>query len=84
MPAIYVTLLVLLSRRIMTLGHIVATTDVRLNLKKMCGKEDEFDAEKLLQKNAIELVKNWQRNYDVSPTCVIFKHELLRKYSFSF
>lgn len=62
----------------MTLGHIVATTNVRLNLKKMCGKEDEFDPEILLQKKGIEMVKELQASYDVSKD-IFFFHFLLKR-----
>ena len=50
----------------MTLGHIVATT--KLPWKKLFGlkKKKEFDAEKLLAKKGIEMMKEWQASYQVS------------------
>ncbi len=48
--------------RMMTLGHIVATTSVRLNFLK---KRKQFDGDNFLNKNGVQMIKNIAKSYKV-------------------
>ena len=52
--------------RVMTLGHIVATT--RIPWQKFLGlhKKKKFSADQLLAKKGIEMMREWQASYQVS------------------
>merc|ERR1712226_554336 len=54
----------MLIHRIMTLGHIVSSTKVRLTFKKILGKEDKIDPEKLIEKYGVDFIKQIQRQDD--------------------
>ena len=62
----FLNILGMLAHRLMTLGHIVATT--KLPWKKSFGlkKKKKFNADKLLAKKGIEMMKEWQASYQVS------------------
>ena len=55
----------MLSHRMMTLGHTVATT--RIPWQNLLGlhKKKKFNADQLLAKRGIEMMKEWQQCYQV-------------------
>ena len=55
----------MLSHRIMTLGHIVATTKIGFGRLFGLGQKDNFDGDKFLAKKGVEMLKEWQSNYQV-------------------
>lgn len=57
---LWVQLLGMLAHRIMTLGHIVATTNIRLTL---FGKRRKFNVDELVDKKGVDMVKNMIRTY---------------------
>ncbi|TRY63908.1 hypothetical protein TCAL_11841 [Tigriopus californicus] len=61
---LFVQLVGMLLHRIMTLGHIVSSTKIKVSIKSMLGKkETQFDGDKFLQRNAVEMFKNLQSTY---------------------
>ena len=62
----------MLLHRIMTLGHIVATTTVpwkevlRRAINAILCREEKFDADAMLMKEATEIIREWQSSYQVS------------------
>ena len=54
------------AHRLLTLGHIVATT--KIPWKKALGleKEKKFNADETLAKRGTDIVKRWQTAYQVS------------------
>ena len=83
MPSNYfINLVGMLMHRIMTLGHIVATTTIPW--KEVLGnainflfcKEEKFDADAMLAKEATEIIRELQSSYQVSLKlyCVLIFH----------
>jgi hypothetical protein len=58
----FIQLIGMLMHRMMTLGHIVATTSVRLNFLK---KRKQFDGDNFLNKNGVQMIKNIAKSYKV-------------------
>ena len=53
----------MISHRLKTLGHIVATT--RIGLSRLFVRRIKFDADEFLATRGIEMMKEWQSNYQV-------------------
>eukprot|EP00095_Tigriopus_kingsejongensis_P011454 maker-scaffold271_size230452-snap-gene-0.8 protein:Tk11454 transcript:maker-scaffold271_size230452-snap-gene-0.8-mRNA-1 annotation:"isoform b" len=61
-----IQLLGMLLHRIMTLGHIVANTKLRIPWKTFLGKDDKhFSVKKDLEKNGVRMFKEMQRNFEL-------------------
>ena len=54
------------AHRLLTLGHIVATTKIPWKKALGLGKKKQFNADKMLAKRGIEIMKEWQASYQVS------------------
>lgn len=54
----------MLAHRLLTLGQIVAST--KIPWKKSFQKKKKFNADKMLAKRGIEMMKEWQASYEVS------------------
>ena len=54
------------AHRLLTLGHIVATTKIPWKKAFGLGKKKQFNADKMLAKRGIEIMKEWQASYQVS------------------
>ena len=52
----------------MTLAHIVSTTNVRHFLRKhvLRRSDDDLDPDKILEKHGVDMIKEFQRNFNVS------------------
>ena len=48
--------------RMMTLGHIVATTSIRMNIFK---KRKQFDGDNFLNKNGVQMIRNLAKSFRV-------------------
>merc|ERR1712136_466111 len=53
----------MLAHRLLTLGHIVATTKIPWKKAFGLGKKKQFNADKMLAKRGIEIMKEWQASY---------------------
>jgi len=53
----------MLAHRLLTLGHIVATTRIPWKKALGLGKKKQFNADKMLAKRGIEIMKEWQASY---------------------
>ena len=56
----------MLAHRLLTLGHIVATTKLPWKKSFRLKKKKEYDADTLLAKKGIAIIKEWQASYQVS------------------
>lgn len=54
------------AHRLLTLGHIVATTKIPWKKALGLGKEKKLNADKTLTKRGVDIVKRWQTAYQVS------------------
>lgn len=57
---LFIQLIGMLLHRIMTLGHIVSSTKIKLTFG---NKKEQFDGDKFLQKNAVQMFKDLQSTY---------------------
>ena len=60
----------MLMHRIMTLGHIVATTSIPWRKALGIHKKKKFNADALLAKRGIAMMKEWQNSYQVSSNSI--------------
>ena len=56
----------MLMHRTMTLGHIVATTKIPWQKFLKLNKKKKFNADAMLAKKGIEMMKEWQSSYQVN------------------
>ena len=56
----------MLVHRLMTLGHIVATTKIPWKKAFGLGKKKKLNADETLTKRGVDIVKGWQTAYQVS------------------
>ena len=64
----------MLMHRIMTLGHIVATTTIPWRKALGIHKKQKFNADALLAKRGIAMMKEWQNSYQVIMNCVTLEN----------
>ena len=54
------------AHRLLTLGHIVATTKIPWKKAFGLGKKKKLNADETLTKRGVDIVKGWQTAYQVS------------------
>ena len=72
----------MLMHRIMTLGHIVATTTIPWRKALGIHKKKKFNADALLAKRGIAMMKEWQNSYQVISKCTYLEKHRPHNISF--